>query len=145
MNFCNQCHNMYYIRLSAVVQHAEHEGDESGEKDKTDELVENEDKLVYYCRNCGNEDSTINVNNVCVSKTQFKKEEQNFNNIINEYTKLDPTLPRINNIPCPNTECSSNSGDTDTDIVYLRYDETNMKYVYLCANCDTVWRLDQEM
>ena len=87
MHFCENCGNMYYIELN-----------------QTDT-----DTLIYYCRNCGNEDSTITVDNVCISKVNFKKGEQNFNNIINEYTKLDPTLPRINNIPCPNTECDSNN------------------------------------
>ena len=142
MHFCSQCHNMYYIRLSANVVGSA--GDEAEDIDDKEESMQ-EDRLVYYCRNCGNEDSTITVDNVCISKVNFKKGEQNFNNIINEYTKLDPTLPRINNIPCPNTECASHNDKTENDIVYLRYDETNMKYVYLCANCDTVWRLDQEM
>lgn len=142
MHFCSQCHNMYYIRLSANIEGSI--GDEVEDVDDTEKSMQ-EDRLVYYCRNCGNEDSTITVDNVCISKVNFQKGEQNFNNIINEYTKLDPTLPRINNIPCPNTECPSNNDKAANDIVYLRYDETNMKYVYLCANCDTVWRLDQEM
>ena len=32
-------------------------------------------------------------------------------NYINEYTKLDPTLPRITTIKCPNIECISNKED----------------------------------
>lgn len=136
MRFCTQCNNMYYIRLAS----------------------EGEDKLVYYCRNCGHEDATFDVDNICVSKTQLKRGEQKYNNIINEYTKLDPTLPRISNVPCPNTECPSNKGLGDgegegegsgeggrkkSEVVYLRYDDINMKYIYLCAHCDTVWRTDE--
>ena len=66
---------------------------------------------------------------------------------INEYTKLDPTLPRTNNIKCPNQSCASNQTDTsiDTetslvkeekaknDVIYLRYDDVNMKYIYICT------------
>ena len=26
-----------------------------------------------------------------------------------------------------------------SDILYLRYDDANMKFVYLCAHCDTIW------
>ena len=141
MHFCSQCNNMYYIRLSANV-----DGSATDEvEDVGDAEPKQEDRLVYYCRNCGNEDTNITVDNVSISKINFKKGEQNFNNIINEFTKFDPTLPRINNIPCPNTECASNNDKAENDIVYLRYDETNMKFVYLCANCDTVWRLDEEM
>ena len=49
MHFCNKCDNMYYIKLS--------------------EMDNNE--LNYYCRNCGNNDSLINQDNICVSKTQI--------------------------------------------------------------------------
>ena len=92
MNFCVKCDNMYYLRLSK----------------------DNPDKLVYFCRKCGNVDDNVLQNDgiICVSKTHLKKTKQTYNNIINEYTKLDPTLPRINNMKCPNVECSSNQGES---------------------------------
>jgi|UniRef100_A0A6C0DK20 DNA-directed RNA polymerase subunit M/transcription elongation factor TFIIS len=97
-------------------------------------------KLVYYCRQCGNEDSNISADNICVSKIQIKKNEQSFNHIINKYTKFDPTLPRINTILCPNQDCETNTKGTEREIIYIRYDDTNMKYVYVCSTCDTVWK-----
>lgn len=124
MHFCSKCSNMYYIRIS------ENEGN----------------NLIYYCRNCGNEDNIVSNENICVSKTNFKKSEQKYNHLINQYTKMDPTLPRINTIKCPNGDCSSNeNGDNPSqrEVIFLRYDDTNMLYVYLCANCDTVWKTDQ--
>ena len=75
--------------------------------------------------------------------------------IINKYTKLDPTLPRIHTIDCPNNDCTSNRlvesskegggekkethREDEKEIIYIRYDDKNMKFVYLCAVCDTVW------
>ncbi len=118
MNFCSECQNMYYISISE----------------------NNTNKLVYYCRNCGHEDTNIGVDNVVVSKTQLKKSEQEFSHIINKYTKLDPTLPRINNILCPNVECSTNTKEEPREIIYIRYDDINMKYIYLCSSCDTIWK-----
>jgi DNA-directed RNA polymerase subunit M/transcription elongation factor TFIIS len=112
---------MYYIRINS----------------------DNPNKLVYYCRNCGNEDKLLAIDNVCVSKIQIKKNEQSFHNIINKYTKLDPTLPRINTILCPNAECKTNTQAEEREIIYLRYDDTNMKYVYLCSCCDTVWKTNE--
>jgi len=104
---------------------------------------EDTNKLIYYCRNCGDEDKVIKVENVSVSKTLLKKEEQNFTHIINKYTKLDPTLPRVSKILCPNHECSTNTHDnTAREIIYIRYDDVNIKYVYLCSTCDTVWKMD---
>jgi DNA-directed RNA polymerase subunit M/transcription elongation factor TFIIS len=100
----------------------------------------NTNKLEYYCRNCGHEDYLIAVDNICVSKTVIKKSEQSFNNIINKYTKLDPTLPRINNILCPNADCETNKKEREREIIYIRYDDTNMKYIYMCSTCDTLWQ-----
>ena len=118
MHFCTNCSNMYYIRINS----------------------DDTNKLVYYCRNCGNEDKLLAIENVCVSKTQIKKTEQSFSHIINKYTKLDPTLPRINTVLCPNQDCSTNKSNTEREIIYIRYDDTNMKYVYLCSDCDTIWK-----
>ena len=61
MHFCTECNNMYYIRVS------EDDGN----------------KLIYYCRNCGHEDELVSSENICVSKTNFKKTEQNYNHLIN--------------------------------------------------------------
>ena len=51
---------------------------------------------------------------------------------------------------CPNADCKSNekspeSKDENDDaspkpeIIYLRYDDKKMKFIYLCAHCDTTW------
>ena len=119
MYFCNKCENMYYIRLSA----------------------DNDNALVYYCRNCGNEESDID-DNLTVSKTTYKKADQKYFNIINQYTKLDPTLPRVRNIPCPNNSCACNSEDSSVprEVIYIRYDDSALKFVYLCVHCDTIWK-----
>ena len=62
--------------------------------------------------------------------------------MINEYTKLDPTLPRVTNIDCPNTECPTRTEEEDKEVITMRYDDINMKYVYLCAKCDFIWKLE---
>lgn len=123
MKFCSQCDNMYYIGIS--------------EKDSN--------KMIYYCRNCGYKDEELTQEGCCVLSTQFKKGGQSFNHIINKYTKLDPTLPRINNVKCPNSQCASNDESDKTkkpEIIYLRYDDDNMKYLYICVDCDTNWKTD---
>jgi len=113
---------MYYISLS--------------EKDPN--------KLNYYCRNCGNIDETLSIDNVVISKVELKKKEQEFGHIINKYTKLDPTLPRINKILCPNVECKTNTENEPREIIYIRYDDIKMKYVYLCSSCNYVWKSEEQ-
>jgi DNA-directed RNA polymerase subunit M/transcription elongation factor TFIIS len=88
-------------------------------------------KLIYYCRKCGNEDKLLAIENVCVSKTHIKQSEQTFSHIVNKYTKLDPTLPRINTEGKPR------------EIIYIRYDNSKMKYIYLCSDCETVWQTNE--
>jgi aspartate carbamoyltransferase regulatory subunit len=104
--------------------------------------AENQNQLTYYCRYCGNKDETINEEGVCVLNARFKKGEQKFNHIINQYTKLDPTLPRIYNMKCPNGECKTNGeGHKEpVEVIYIRYDDDNLKYLYMCVECDTTWK-----
>ena len=67
----------------------------------------------------------------------------------------------MHNIQCPNVECNSNGSasynastasasasasaynastkKTPSEVIYIRYDDDNMKYLYLCAVCDTKW------
>lgn len=123
MHFCLNCQNMYYVKIN----------------------VNNPNKLIYYCRNCGDENLVLSEENVTVSKTIIKKSEQSFSHIINKYTKLDPTLPRINNILCPNQDCMTNKNEKEREIIYIRYDDINMKYIYLCSDCDTVWKTNEQV
>lgn len=116
----------------------------------------NTDSLIYYCRNCGNKNDKLieELNNFCVSKTHIIKDNNQYKNVINEYTHLDPTLPRVKfNMICPNAECDSNKGNDESkdkddskvekEIIYLRYNDKEMKYVYLCGVCKTHWKTDE--
>lgn len=141
--------------------------------------------IVYYCRNCGHENETITIDNVVVSQTSMKTGNTQYAHVVNKYTKMDPTLPRISTILCPNTECPCNRNHNPTqyadraaivgtsaaeeeeaisgaasgngggpaslalvddavprEVIYLRYDDINMKYIYLCAVCNTIWKTE---
>ena len=141
MKFCTECNNMYYIKING----------------------EDANTLVYYCRFCGHEDDEPTESGVVVLRTEYKKTEQQFSHMVNRYIKHDPTLPRIANVKCPNESCTSNaatsnaatsnhgtankasgdkaSGDkVESNVIYLRYDDDNMKYLYICEECDTTWK-----
>jgi len=127
MKFCKSCDNMLYLRL----------------------LKEDSNKLIYYCRNCGNTYDEINQDNICVLTTNITTKEKAYLQDINEFTKLDPTLPRTQNIKCPNRSCPSNhkseSGEeSKNEVIYLRYDDVNLNYVYICTQCDTVWKTNEQ-
>lgn len=117
IQFCKRCDNKYYHRIS-------------------------NNSLVYFCRVCNYEDTeSISNEAMCVLNTKFKKGAQDFDHIVNRYTKYDPTLPKIM-IKCPNDECKTNSNqkeDAVTEAIYLRYDNVNLKYLYICTTCETKW------
>ena len=122
MRFCENCSNMLYLGINP----------------------NNSNELTYYCRLCGTTDATISEGGLCVLNTQFTQSQQKFNHIINEFTKLDPTLPRIYNVKCPNERCITNTDEdkTKSEVIYIRYDDNNLKYLYMCVNCDTTWKTD---
>jgi hypothetical protein len=124
---------------------------------------EDGNSLIYYCRFCGHEDNEPAENGVVVLRTEYKKSEQQFSHMINRYIKYDNTLPRITNMKCPNENCdkqgdhkqgdhkhkeAKSQGDhkeantQEPSVIYLRYDEDNMKYLYICENCNTTWKTD---
>ena len=60
----------------------------------------------------------------------------------NKYINFDNTLPVIENnqnIKCPNEDCECNK-DAESKITYIKYDEDNMKYIYICKMCGQKWK-----
>lgn len=141
MQFCARCDNMYYICIDP--------GNGTDTEPNSETSLQVGSSLLHYCRNCGHKEPV--KKELCVSKLQIKHSAQNYGNIINQYTKFDPTLPRISHVKCPNSLCASNPRQSEKaseasnavtvsrEVIYIRYDEENMKYVYLCAICDTLW------
>ena len=133
MRFCSNCDNVLYTSLSE----------------------DNGNSLVYYCRHCGNKDAASQEEMVIVMNTQLKKTQMNFSSFINEYTKFDPTLPRLMK-KCSNENCATNkksggdgadggakkedaADDGKSETLYVRYDDNELKYLYMCTVCDTVY------
>ena len=111
--FCKQCENMLYIELNE----------------------ETPDNISYYCRKCGYKENVDDDQEYCISTINVKQTEKNKGNIINKYTKQDPLLPIVN-IPCPNKHCGSK------EVIYIRHDEKNMSFSYICKDCDTTWNVE---
>jgi DNA-directed RNA polymerase subunit M/transcription elongation factor TFIIS len=103
----------------------------------------NDNKLTYKCRRCGHVDELLGHESICVLNTQVKKGAHHYRHLVNEFTKLDPTLPRITSMKCPMDQCPTNqSADLPCEVVYKRYDDARMKFIYICTTCDAVWKTD---
>jgi DNA-directed RNA polymerase subunit M/transcription elongation factor TFIIS len=102
-----------------------------------------EDVLQLLCRHCGYKE-TMNPKTseeALVLETTFhaSRGQKQVTNAINEYTKLDPTLPHLKTIACPNKDCPSQTDPSHRDILYIKTDAKNLKYQYSCMVCDTQW------
>ena len=118
MYFCENCDNMYYVHIDSTS-----------------------DTITHFCRNCGNtNDKLLSNTNTVFEYDNDKNSTFKLANSINQYTKYDPTLPRTSNIVCPNVECPSITTDgVKNEIIYIKYDERNIKFIYLCSHCDKSW------
>lgn len=135
MKFCPGCHNMLYIKVSKP-------GDPSAE-------AEDGFKLVYACKNCGYqrmEDNT-NLSSSILENTSLRTAAGGRNGLASftrqayHYIQNDPSLPRVNNIKCPEEECPSNkNGSVDPEVIFMKVDPVNLKYVYFCTRCDAIWQ-----
>lgn len=192
MDFCNQCHNMLYV--------------------KTKESKSDEKKLEYFCRTCNTivDDKEVRTT---VYKRNYTSDDREYKLTNNDYILDDPTLPRMNNIDCINNQCLSNQKghimceldskpsedninsylntvftdvqyqyqlnenilhlsldniETESqsyldklvsnedyeiviqnkqfvdkprkEVVFIKYDSNNMKFLYMCAICKTSWK-----
>jgi len=124
IDFCDVCNNMLYMQIDIF---------EEGKKQE----------LNYICKNCNNKQKKNSDTGNCVFKKNYNTGRQkNYREILNKYTTLDPTLPRVTNIKCPNENCLSNKkkDPAQREVVYLKYDSKNMKFLYVCCVCETAWK-----
>ena len=118
MEFCKLCDNMLYIKR---------------------EVTDEQDKLINYCKNCSNSVELKSDNkSILIFENNYEKEKINYKLFINPYIKYDPTLPRVNNLVCPNTKCTKKKNQ-DNEVIYIKYDNENMKYLYYCVYCEEFW------
>ena len=152
-DFCKICRYYLYLEEVSVVD------DEKGDKEVTKK------ELRRVCRNCGYQEQ---MKGGLILEIDLKeKTSEGYKILMNEFTKDDPTLPHVHNLRCPSRACPSNKGraypmdnpvadaaaaapapqapnedkgEVESDVIYLKYDAINMKYLYICNVCDTKWR-----
>ena len=121
MQFCEQCKNMLFTKIN-----------------------QDDNSLQYICKNCGFESSKTEITeNTCVYSKDYDHNELSYKYVINEYTCTDPTLPRVNDIKCVNSECETNQEgypEDEREVVYIKYNKDKLYYVYICCKCKEVWK-----
>ena len=123
MRFCSACSYFLYL-------------------DASDEKV-----VSYHCRNCGlREDlKPANKEEALILETSFRSGSSASGAAsgvtVNAYTLMDPTLPHVKTLRCPNAECPSRDKEDLRDVIYIKTDPTNLKFQYVCTvqGCGQQW------
>jgi DNA-directed RNA polymerase subunit M/transcription elongation factor TFIIS len=130
MKFCPNCENYLYL--------------DTKQKD-----------LLRVCRTCGYSEKDTEGGLVMETIVQERSSE-GYKILLNEYTRQDPTLPHVSTLPCPNTTgyqekdaegnviehppCRTNTANEKRNVIIIKYDNANMKFIYICDVCGIQWR-----
>lgn len=121
MKFCPTCENMLYISVTS------------------------DNKLKNYCKNCAYTETMDDNTAALVTDTVIGEDVASYKQFMTRNIKYDMTLPRVNNIKCPNNKCPTNESTNKTkadekEVIYIKYDQTNMFYLYYCCKCEQFWK-----
>ena len=116
--FCGACGNIYKMRL---------------------EMGGAGNNLYWVCLSCGD---MIKQQGGCLLVETLVQERasEGYRILLNEFTRQDATLPHVKTIKCPSEACGSNQTGAEKDVIYIKYDPVNMKYLYICNVCGEAWR-----
>ena len=142
MNFCPKCENYLYLE----------QGSQKKVVNTGTESVEVEEFwLNRRCKTCGYIEKDVTGGLVNETVVQERASE-GYKILLNEFTRHDPTLPHINTLPCPNTTGNAATGKPicptnkeggakpARDVIVIKYDAQNMKFLYICNVCGEQWR-----
>lgn len=114
--FCPRCDNLLYERTNPT-------------------------SLTLTCRNCNYEREAKEAR--LISFTTYGDDKGAFDDRqlaqLARHLVHDPTLPRVNNIPCPNKACPA-TRDGKWETLYNEVDAVKLQFVYVCERCRTAWR-----
>lgn len=115
MKVCSTCQNMYIMKLQP------------------------DGALVWKCLTCGVEEPQVG-GCLLVETLVQERSSEGYRILLNEFTRQDSTLPHVKSVKCPKANCASNGSGTERDVIYIKYDAINMKYMYICNICGESWR-----
>jgi len=114
MEFCGVCNNYLYLDT-------------------------NNNALLKVCKTCGFQKND-EVGGLITDTIIQAKSSADYKYVVNEFTKVDPRLPHFKNLKCPNQACPTSSGEEESDVIVIKYDQKNLRFVYICNVCNVEWR-----
>lgn len=121
MKFCQMCDNMMYIKVS-------------------DDMPQ---RMSYICKHCNTSEDCVATESICVLDNNYVDKNASYKQYMSKFLKYDMTLPHVTNITCPNESCRSHDSDVGNDVIIVKYDFDNMKYMYHCERCEAFWKTEK--
>lgn len=112
MKFCDVCDNLVYIKLT-------------------------DGRLTNQCNYCGCA-YPVETSNEPVTDTDYRDDRAKYHHLLTDLLHEDPTLPRVDDVKCPNGKCTR-PARAKGDVLYVKYDANNMRFLYSCAHCKAFW------
>jgi len=117
IHFCGECYNL------------------------TDLHTDKDNNLIHVCKSCNKTEEFTGKNN-CIYSVEFKTLDVSHIINSNKYILHDKTIPSIKNsinLKCANDDCTTNTEKIDKSFKYVKHDNKNMKYTYICETCGQKW------
>lgn len=113
MKFCSVCDNMLYIKTDSDTK--------------------------YVCKNCGyTQPISGPTETVTITDTKAFDDSVKYMRYVTPLLLSDPTMPHVSNIVCQNATCNK-PNNAPNDVVYVKYDYENLRYLYMCVYCGVPW------
>jgi DNA-directed RNA polymerase subunit M/transcription elongation factor TFIIS len=138
MNFCPDCETYLITKISSI--------------DNTNKI------MSYSCNNCSYT-KTIDISKEpeykCVYQHNYNQKQNKIDQKNIQFLGNDNTLPHVNNIPCPNSNCITNKEIQNSElleiqipgvektnlnnVLYIKLNESDLTFLYQCVNCSHTW------
>ena len=128
--YCKHCPYKKAMDSTSTPNHSNGPG-QPGKPGKPDNTENNDERFAF---------------DPCMSRSNYSSNHPlYFSTIVNAFTFDDPTLPCLT-IPCQNAQCPSNAkgADMESEVLYVRYNDQDMKFMYLCKHCRQCWHTNDQ-
>ena len=117
MRFCEVCDNLLYVKQAVA---------EGGGP-----------KVIYQCNYCSSVYDAGDSGEP-IMETDYRDDRAKYHHLLTPLIHEDPTLPRVDNVACPNKECTRPPRKKGS-VLYIKYDPTNLRFLYSCSYCKAFW------
>jgi len=143
MRFCKICQNILYVNIPEGSTHELHFTCKNCNYHEVANREKTTGSLPVMTKRYDNTSHESELDESCIMRTNYFDDVRSFQQYQTKNIKYDMTLPRVNNIECPK-KCQKDKGKNakDSEVICIRYDQANMKYLYFCCHCEHFWKME---